>query len=1122
MFRFWITLFLLISVTVCFAGTTGKEKNENGKVFANANVTVHKDNKRVPGVMPSSDRTNGGPDAWGYTYLDSYSIGGPEHNWVDISAIGTSAPIQSGTVDDGFTGEISLGYSFPYYDNYFDSFKIGSNGFITFNTATTDYAWSNSDIPNSSQPNNIIAPFWDDLISTNIRYYNSAQGMVIAWLGSTRYDESGQTYTFEAILHTNGNVEFSYQAMGATLSSSTTGIENSDGSIGLKAAYNSSYLSSNLTVLFTYPQPNVHLLNPNTGGTFYHGSICEISWEFFHLSSPDITLQYTTDNGMNWNLIDEGLHGTSYAWEIPYVNSTQCLVRVFAEEWFSGHSYYDQSDWTFTIGPLPHVINLLQPNGGEALIQDSTYVITWSTQNITSTETSVYFSSDNGSTWEVPEGTPGDHSFAWIVPHINSTTCLVKVYNTDFINSYSATDVSNAVFSIIPLPRTIHLLQPNGGEALIQDSTYVITWSTQNITSPETSVYFSSDNGSTWEVPEGTPGDHSFAWIVPHINSTTCLVKVYNTDFINSYSATDVSNAVFSIIPLPRTIHLLQPNGGVIVYQGITYEIQWETENLTGYIPNVYFSSDNGTSWEETEGTYGSDNHSFLWLVPYVNSTQCLIKLDVYDDITLLHVWDTSDAVFEIAPPPRAIHLLQPNGGETLYQDDTYEIRWETAYISDPGALVYYSPDNGSTWEVAEGTIGSRSFAWTVPHINSTDCLVKVYNTDIIESYHVTDISDAVFTITQAPPSISVLQPNGSEELFFGSTYRITWNIQHFSPTSTMLYYSIDNGLNWVYLTITTGMYYDWTVPDTESAVCLVKVVAINGMVGITDISNSIFYISPPPPSVTLIGPNGGETLRQGQTYEISWSVYDFDAGNASLSLSEDNGMSWTLIGDATGTTYSWTVPTVISDSCLIRVEQFDISNMLELIDISNNVFSITVPEPSIVLVQPNGGEDLASGSTYRVTWNIQHFPSASSSLYYSTDNGLSWNFIANTTDSYYDWSVPSVESTECLVKVIAIKGMAGVIDISNSAFTIHIPIVPLTAPPVIHIAIDSESGDVTLTWSASDGNPTGYFVYRSNEPMFLPESRELISTRTAAQTFYTDANNIGSPIHFYRVSAYK
>ncbi len=95
------------------------------------------------------------------------------------------------------------------------------------------------------------------------------------------------------------------------------------------------------------------------------------------------------------------------------------------------------------------------------------------------------------------------------------------------------------------------------------------------------------------------------------------------------------------------------------------------------------------------------------------------------------------------------------------------------------------------------------------------------------------------------------------------------------------------------------------------------------------------------PNSLTLLSPNGGESLTAGTTETISWSSTG-SISNVSLEYSDDNGLAWDVITASTANNgqYDWTVPEVTSDECLVRVSDASDAGVN---DESDAVFTIYV-----------------------------------------------------------------------------------------------------------------------------------------------------------------------------------
>ncbi len=196
----------------------------------------------------------GGPDAFGYKWIDSNEPNGPAYVWNDISSTGTlvSNWIATGTFepkDEGYAGPLPLGFNFKFYGNPKTQVYVSSNGFLHFAPLTAN-TFTNAQIPNSAVPNEYIAPFWDDLdgrTQGTVHYKQDGNRFIVQFTNWQRYSATG-SLTFQVVLYSSGKILFYYNNMNATLNSATIGIENAAGTIGLQTAYNAAYAANNKAV----------------------------------------------------------------------------------------------------------------------------------------------------------------------------------------------------------------------------------------------------------------------------------------------------------------------------------------------------------------------------------------------------------------------------------------------------------------------------------------------------------------------------------------------------------------------------------------------------------------------------------------------------------------------------------------------------------------------------------------------------------------------------------------------------------------------------------------------------------------------------------------------------------
>ena len=217
----------------------------------------------------------GGPDSFGYTWIDSDEPNGPEFEWFEIADIGQN----SGLNGDDNSVVLSLPFTFNFYGIPKTNVRVSCNGYLTFGGDGGVY--TNQSIPNSTAPNDLIAPFWDDLYQengTNYYYYDESNRRFIIQYTNWGFFSGGGSVTFQIQLYQNGQIYFLYRAMSGTLTSATVGIENASGNVGLQMAFNTVYVANDLAVRITAGPPWLSI--DTDDGTVPAGSSRDIAFTF--------------------------------------------------------------------------------------------------------------------------------------------------------------------------------------------------------------------------------------------------------------------------------------------------------------------------------------------------------------------------------------------------------------------------------------------------------------------------------------------------------------------------------------------------------------------------------------------------------------------------------------------------------------------------------------------------------------------------------------------------------------------------------------------------------------------------------------------------------------------------
>jgi hypothetical protein len=233
----------------------------------------------------------GGPDLYGYRYLDSDTTcpGAPTYNWTSIKGIGTEITTLT---DDTCVGPFPIGFEFPYYWYRVDSINVSSNGYVSFSDRTK-YMQPFNPVPSPLGPNDMLAPLLSDLqpedtASPNgsVWYWsNGADSFIVEW-DSIEFWDTGGNNTFQVILtRADSSITFQYKEQsgvpyeGWSPEHNQTGIDNVSGTIGLNylSGTNPSYndIHADLAVRFFPPESSLlhdvgvrNAMNDRNGGLF--------------------------------------------------------------------------------------------------------------------------------------------------------------------------------------------------------------------------------------------------------------------------------------------------------------------------------------------------------------------------------------------------------------------------------------------------------------------------------------------------------------------------------------------------------------------------------------------------------------------------------------------------------------------------------------------------------------------------------------------------------------------------------------------------------------------------------------------------------------------------------------
>jgi subtilisin family serine protease len=271
-----------------------------------------------------------------------------------------------------------------------------------------------------------------------------------------------------------------------------------------------------------------------------------------------------------------------------------------------------------------------------------------------------------------------------------------------------------------------------------------------------------------------------------------------------------------------------------------------ESFTVGGLTPGAsyYFvlkTADEIPNWSDLSNSPWAEAGEVPYVQDYANQ-DILVDGTVYNDYTYTHASDNSyeyiEEVESKGNPATRKSLLEHKwtidvtGGSSV----TFCVEaHQTASADGDNFTFSYSTDNSTYYDlVTVSATSDEVYSVAMPSSVSGMVYIRVKDTDRTPGNRNLDriYIDQMFIESSSipdtiPPEVTVTIPNGGESWYAGTIHTITWNAtDNMGISSTDIDYTYDGGSTWYDVADLSGNpgSYDWTVPNTPSSQCLVKI----------------------------------------------------------------------------------------------------------------------------------------------------------------------------------------------------------------------------------------------------------------------------------------------------------
>ena len=765
---------------------------------------------------------------------------------------------------------------------------------------------------------------------------------------------------------------------------------------------------------FTITSPYLFLISPNGGQVWDRGTTHGIAWQSYGDVGSYVRIDLVRSGSVVETVTSRTDNDGLYYWIIAdHLSGTDCKIKI--SDW-QEPLIYDQSLSEFTISPA---IKVTYPNTSMIWRQITTERITWDSYGNVGQDVRIDLYKAGLFETTIVDYTPNDSSYDWQVecPLEEASDYTVRIESAD---NPSIFDFGDSNFTI---KTPIVITYPYSGAKWAKGSTYTIRWNPTDTGIDKVNISLKGPSNNS--IAYYTDNDGSYAWTIDQClrpGNYRVEIDVSGNNCLKGYSDT------FSLTGDDPVINITSPQDQDTWIVGSTQNITWNSSGVPGDSVSLYIGGYYGGPAGRFITQDTSDDGLFTWTIPEGVTSYDRYRLTVRS-IECYLISDTNQGHFSILGH---ITVNSPSGSAAWQTGNTYNITWDSTDPPEAHVNIVLFKGGELLTQIASSSLNDGLYSWTLPNWLQTDTDYQVH-IESEEFPEVSDLSNAYFTINSSASPLTVISPNGGEQINRGTRYEINWSIGGAGPDVKIELHAGGSYRSTIAESVPNNGTHLWFIASNHQIRddFRIKISSVSNP-SVSDFSNGYISILS---GLVLTSPLGGETWYRGQAYNVTWGSGDFGVGDSiMIYLYKGSVQNDYLALTSNDGSYSWSIPVtqVVGDDYEIRIGDGLVgggnSDQSEHFTISGD----------LVVNSPNGGETWQSETSQEITWQSSGLVGPNVKIELYRDDAYYQTIADSALNSgSYNWNIPPAYFGDDFTVKISSTDNPSLTGFSDSTFAI-------------------------------------------------------------------------------------